>query len=238
MKKSLRFASAALAVALAASCAAPAFAAGGSSFTKSETVYAVMNADGSIQSTTVSEHVYSASGLSKVTDQSTLTNIQNTESSAEFTQDGEKLVWNTDDTDVYYKGDTTRALPIQATVTYALDGQEAALEDLIGKSGHLTMTIALKNNETGTVNVNGKDRTGVLCAKLLRATGAAEAAIMEDYLRVNADHADLIAEEAAHLDGGMTDHERAILLSFLEARPAYLRAYFDEIDRLYGSFAS
>ncbi len=45
MKKSLRFASAALAVALAASCAAPAFAAGGSSFTKSETVYAVMNAD-------------------------------------------------------------------------------------------------------------------------------------------------------------------------------------------------
>ena len=84
MKKSLRFASAALAVALAASCAAPAFAAGGSSFTKSETVYAVMNADGSIQSTTVSEHVYSASGLSKVTDQSTLTNIQNTESSAEL----------------------------------------------------------------------------------------------------------------------------------------------------------
>ena len=169
MKKSLRFASAALAVALAASCAAPAFAAGGSSFTKSETVYAVMNADGSIQSTTVSEHVYSASGLSKVTDQSTLTNIQNTESSAEFTQDGEKLVWNTDDTDVYYKGDTTRALPIQATVTYALDGQEAALEDLIGKSGHLTMTIALKNNETGTVNVNGKDRT--IVTPLITAVG-------------------------------------------------------------------
>ena len=169
MKKSLRFASAALAVALAASCAAPAFAAGGSSFTKSETVYAVMNADGSIQSTTVSEHVYSASGLSNVTDQSTLTNIQNTESSAEFTQDGEKLVWNTDDTDVYYKGDTDRALPIQATVTYALDGQEAALEDLIGKSGHLTMTIALKNNETGTVNVNGTDRT--IVTPLVTAVG-------------------------------------------------------------------
>ena len=84
--------------------------------------------------------------------------------------------------------------------------------------------------------VNGKDRTGVLCATLLRATGADEDAIMEDYLRVNTDHADLIAEEAARLDTGMTDHERAILMSFLEARPAYLRAYFDEIDRLYGSF--
>ena len=169
MKKSLRFASAALALTLAAGCAMPAFAAGKSSFSKSETVYAVMNGDGSIKSTTVSEHVYSASGLSKVTDQSTLTNIQNTESSAAFTQDGEKLVWNTDDTDVYYKGDTDRALPIQATVTYALDGQEAALEDLIGKSGHLTMTIALKNNETGTVNVNGKDRT--IVTPLITAVG-------------------------------------------------------------------
>ena len=49
-------------------------------------------------------------------------NIQNTESDAAFTQDGEKLVWNTDDTDVYYKGDTDRALPIGAKVTYTLDG--------------------------------------------------------------------------------------------------------------------
>ena len=41
MKKSLRFASAALALTLAAGCAMPAFAAGKSSFSKSETVYAV-----------------------------------------------------------------------------------------------------------------------------------------------------------------------------------------------------
>lgn len=86
--------------------------------------------------------------------------------------------------------------------------------------------------------VNGKDRTGVLCATLLRATGADEDAVMEDYLRVNVDHADLIAEEAARLDAGMTDHERACLMSFLEARPAYLRAYFDEIDRTCGSFSA
>ena len=169
MKKSLRFASAALALTLAASCAAPAFAAGSSSFTKSETVYAVMNADGSIKSTTISEHVYAASGLSNVTDQSTLTNIQNTESNADFTQNGDKLVWNTDDTDVYYKGETDRALPIEATVTYAMDGQEAALEDLIGKSGHLTVTISLKNNETGTVDVNGTSRT--IVTPLITAVG-------------------------------------------------------------------
>ena len=169
MKKSLRFASAALALTLAAGCAMPAFAAGKSSFSKSETVYAVMNGDGSIKSTTVSEHLYSASGLSGVTDKTTLTDIQNTESDAEFTQNGEELVWNTEDTDVYYKGNTDKALPIDVKVTYALDGQETALEDLIGKSGHLTVTVALKNNETGTVNVNGKDRT--IVTPLITAVG-------------------------------------------------------------------
>ena len=169
MKKSLRFASAALALTLAAGCAMPAFAAGKSSFSKSETVYAVMNGDGSIKSTTVSEHLYSASGLANVTDKTTLTDIQNTESDAEFTQNGEELVWNTNDTDVYYKGNTDKALPIDVKVTYALDGQEAALEDLIGKSGHLTVTVALKNNETDTVNVNGKDRT--IVTPLITAVG-------------------------------------------------------------------
>ena len=190
MKKSLRFASAALAVALAASCAAPAFAAGSSSFTKSETVYAVMNDDGSISSTTVSEHVYSASGLSNVTDKSSLTNIQNTESDAAFTQNGEDITWNTDDTDVYYKGDTDRSLPISAKITYAMDGQEAALEDLIGKSGHLTVTVSLKNNETGTVEVNGQTRS--IVTPLITAVGVI---LGSDASNVTAEHG--VVESAA-----------------------------------------
>ena len=78
-------------------------------------------------------------------------------------------MWNTEDTDVYYKGNTDKALPIDVKVTYALDGQEAALEDIIGKSGHLTVTVNLKNNETDTVNVNGKDRT--IVTPLITAVG-------------------------------------------------------------------
>ena len=190
MKKSLRFASAALALTLAAGCAMPAFAAGKSSFSKSETVYAVMNGDGSIKSTTVSEHLYSASGLANVTDKTTLTDIQNTESDAEFTQNGEELVWNTSDTDVYYKGNTDKALPIDVKVTYALDGQEAALEDIIGKSGHLTVTVNLKNNETGTVNVNGKDRT--IVTPLITAVGVI---LGSDASNVTAEHG--VVESAA-----------------------------------------
>ena len=113
MKKSLRFASAALALTLAAGMTLPAFAAAKADYSKDETVYAVMTADGSLKSPTVSEHLYTAGGLSSVTDKSTLTDIQNTESSDEFTQDGEKLVCNSDDTDVYYIKNTDRALPFR-----------------------------------------------------------------------------------------------------------------------------
>ena len=183
MKKSLRFASAALALTLAAGMTLPAFAAAKADYSKDETVYAVMNADGSIKSTTVSEHLYSASGLSNVTDESTLTDIQNTESDAAFTQDGEKLVWNTDDTDVYYKGNTDKALPITANVTYTLDGVTDSLENLIGKSGHLKITVDLTNYETGTVTVNGKERT--IVTPLVTAVGVI---FGEDASNLNADH--------------------------------------------------
>ena len=190
MKKSLRFASAALALTLAASMTMPAFAAGKSDFAKSENVYAVMNADGSIKSTTVSEHLYNANGLSGVTDVSSLTDIQNTESDAAFTQDGEKLVWNTDDTDVYYKGTIDRDLPISAKVTYTLDGVTDSLENLMGKSGHLTIQIDLTNNETGTVNVNGTDRT--IVTPLITAVGVI---FGEDVSNVTAEHG--VIESAA-----------------------------------------
>lgn len=84
--------------------------------------------------------------------------------------------------------------------------------------------------------VNGKDRTGVLCAVLLRATGAHPDDVMADYLDTNAANAQRIAQEAAELGDGMNDRELAILMSFLEARPSYLSAFFDEVETAYGSF--
>ena len=185
-----RAGSAALALTLTVSLCQPAFAATKAPFSKDETVYAVMAADGSVTKTTVSEHLYNADGLAGVGDRSTLKNIVNTESFAEYTRNGDTLVWNTDDTDVYYKGDTDRSLPISAKITYAMDGQEAALEDLIGKSGHLTVTIALTNSETDTITVNGAERT--IVTPLITAVGVI---FGEDASNVTAEHG--IIESAA-----------------------------------------
>ena len=176
-----RAGSAALALTLTVSLCQPAFAATKAPFSKDETVYAVMAADGSVTKTTVSEHLYNADGLAGVADRSTLKNIVNTESFAEYTRNGDTLVWNTDDTDVYYKGDTDRQLPIAAKVTYTLDGRTAPLSELLGQSGHLVLTIDLTNNETGKVTVNGKERT--IVTPLVTAVGVV---LGDDASNVNA----------------------------------------------------
>ena len=176
-----RAGSAALALTLTVSLCQPAFAATKAPFSKDETVYAVMAADGSVTKTTVSEHLYNADGLAGVEDKSTLKNIVNTESFAEYTRNGDTLVWNTDDTDVYYKGDTDRQLPISAKVTYTLDGRTAPLSELLGKSGHLVLTIDLTNHETGKVTVNGKERT--IVTPLVTAVGVV---LGDDASNVNA----------------------------------------------------
>lgn len=84
--------------------------------------------------------------------------------------------------------------------------------------------------------VNGKDRTGVISAVVMRVCGAHPDDIMHDYLATNLVNAQAIADEADELGEGMTPYERAILMSFLEARPAYLQAFFDEVEALYHTF--
>ncbi len=157
MNKAKRISAALLAALLAAGLTMPAYAES-ASLTKEENVYVVLNNDGSIKSKTVSDHLYSASGLAGVTDHSSLTGIENTQSDATFTQNGDAIVWNTDDTDVYYKGTTDKDPPVTAAITYTLDGKAVSAAELAGKSGHLTMTVALTNHETGTVETNGATR--------------------------------------------------------------------------------
>ena len=183
MKSSLRIASAALALTLAAGMTLPAAAASKPAFSKDETVYAVLEADGSVRSTTVSEHLYHAGGLSSVTDRTTLTDIVNTESGAEFTQNGESLIWNTSDTDVYYKGNTDKQLPLAAAVTYTLDGVEKPLEELLGQSGHLVVTVRLTNQTAETLTVDGKERT--IVTPFVTAVGVL---LGQEATNVNAEH--------------------------------------------------
>lgn len=145
---------------LAASMAMPAIAAG--EMEKKETVYTILNPDGTTSSQSVSVHLHREGGLSGAADESSLSGITCTSGDGGFTQNGQELIWNVAENDAYYSGTTEKQAPISADITYSLDGNEAPLEDLLGKSGRLSVTIHFTNHETADVQINGQTRQ--ICA--------------------------------------------------------------------------
>lgn len=159
MKKSIRLVSAALALTLGCSAAAlPAAAAAQESATKDESVYVTLAPDGSVQQQTVSVWLHRDSGLDGFADVSCLEAIHDLKGTAVPTQTGEQLTWKVEAPDLYYQGTTGRQLPITAAITYELDGQPLTAGQLLGKSGHLKVTIALTNHERRTVTIDGSPR--------------------------------------------------------------------------------
>ena len=68
------------------------------------------------------------------------------------------LVWNADGSDIYYQGTTDKELPVDVAISYELEGKEIAPEDLVGKTGNVTIRFTYTNNEKTTVEVNGKEK--------------------------------------------------------------------------------
>ena len=73
--------------------------------------------------------------------------------------------------------------------------------------------------------MQGKDRTGVVCAVAQRLAGVSRENITADHLAYNAWCARDIAVDAERLGRGMTRFEKAILMSFLEARKNILMRF-------------
>lgn len=127
-------------------------------YTKDETVYSKMNSKGEKYQTIVSTHIENNGELELINDMSDLMNIENTNGDEEFTQEGNSLVWKADKKDIYYQGESQKDLPIACNVKYQLDGKEVKAEEILGKSGHVKITIQYTNKEEHMVNINGNQQ--------------------------------------------------------------------------------
>ena len=123
---------------------------------KDETVYAMLNSDGSVDQEIVSSWLHNDNGIRNIKEQLDLSNVKNVKSDEKPEVSGKTYTWNADSNDIYYEGTSTKTLPVQVRVTYKLDGKEISGKDLIGKSGKLEIHISLKNTQSKTVNVNGR----------------------------------------------------------------------------------
>ena len=123
---------------------------------KTETVYSVLNSDGSISDTIVSSWLHDEDGINNIKETLNLTDVKNIKSNEKPSKDGNTYTWNAKGNDVYYEGTGTKQLPVSVKLRYELDGQEMSAKDMEGKSGHLKLTISFTNNYSEVKKINGK----------------------------------------------------------------------------------
>lgn len=127
---------------------------------KDETVYVFCDAKGQITKTLVSEELHNASGKDEITDKTDLKDIVNLTGDEEYTKNSDgTITWKANGSDITYQGTTTAKVPVDMKVTYYLNGKEIAPEDIAGKSGKVKIRFDYKNNQTGTITVNGTKKT-------------------------------------------------------------------------------
>ena len=118
-----------------------------SALSKTETVYSKLNYNGVVTDTIVNELLVNDKELDTINDYSTLTDIINISDDNEFTNNNNKLTFNAMGKNVMYQGKSVKKLPITTIVTYKLDSKSIELNDLLGKSGNVTINIKYINNE-------------------------------------------------------------------------------------------
>lgn len=125
--------------------------------TKNETVYVNLDNSGKVTQTIVSDWLHTTKGQVYVDDVTNLSQIENIKDDSVPDVNGRNLRWYMDNTDLYYQGKTNAPLPLQFKITYALNGMPISATDLVGKSGHVQITIKMINTKNEVVKVNGKD---------------------------------------------------------------------------------
>lgn len=123
---------------------------------KDETVYMLADASGKVEKTIVSDWLKNPDGADVLKDASDLTDITNVKGDESFTQEGNTVTWEAEGSDIFYQGTTAKEAPISQKITYYLDGQEIAPEELAGKSGKVTIRFAYTNHEKRTETIQGK----------------------------------------------------------------------------------
>lgn len=124
--------------------------------TKDENVYVKLKESGEVKSTSVTEHLYDYSG-NEINDKTLLNNIKNVNGNEKFNHNGSDLIWETNGNDIYYQGKYDKDLPISLDVKYYLDGEEKKVNEMLGKSGNVKISLTYTNNSYEYININGRN---------------------------------------------------------------------------------
>lgn len=125
---------------------------------RDETVYVIANTDGSVRQIIVSDWIRNGLAAAQVEERSELSQVETVKGSATYTlgQDNAR-VWDAQGQDLYYQGSIEKALPVDMTVTYQMDGQTVTPGQIAGKSGHVTIRFDYENRQYEMVEIDGTE---------------------------------------------------------------------------------
>ena len=125
---------------------------------KDETVYVFAGADGTVKKIIVSDWIKNTLGSGSLSDRSELSDVVNVSGDESYTISGDNMrVWDAAGNDICYTGSIEKALPVDISVSYELDGKSISSDELAGKSGRVSIRFAYRNNQYETVEIDGKE---------------------------------------------------------------------------------
>ncbi|MBQ0041556.1 MAG: hypothetical protein KBS56_05960 [Clostridiales bacterium] len=113
---------------------------------KDETVYVITGENGDATDVIVSDHLVNNGKAAVINDVSDLKNIENVKGDEKFTQDGNKLEWAADGKDIFYQGKSDKAIPVQMSLRYSMNGEPFTGQEMQGKKGNFKISITYSNN--------------------------------------------------------------------------------------------
>lgn len=112
---------------------------------KVEVVYVTSDAYGEIKNIEV-ETTLKAKEDGELKDVNVVNNVINTSGDEDYDVEDDTLVFENHGSDITYKGNINKDLPVNVKLTYYLDDKEVMVEDLAHKSGHLKIVVDYVNN--------------------------------------------------------------------------------------------
>lgn len=125
---------------------------------KSETVYVIAEADGTVKKIIVSDRL--SGGAGTLSDKTNIKNPENLKGGESYTKNGDTIVWDSVGKDIYYSGEAEGELPVGMKISYFLNGNEVTAKEIAGAAGDFTVRFEFESLVTKTIiGSDGTEKT-------------------------------------------------------------------------------
>lgn len=127
-----------------------------SALTKNETIYTNLDEFGHVTNFSVTNHLF-IQEQKTFEDETELKEILNINGLEKFEFNQNKLIWDTNGKDIFYRGKIEKEQPIEVEIEYYLDGEKKKPKEMLGKKGKVKMVFQFQNKQKNIVTIGGKE---------------------------------------------------------------------------------